>query len=53
MDALLETRRTLRGDLQAQRNKAKMATEEIEKLEAKVADAAVVEEERNRLLSEV
>lgn len=53
MDILLESRRTLRGDLQAQRNEARVAAEEIERLEAQVADAAIVKEERDRLRSEV
>ncbi|KAF7129979.1 hypothetical protein RHSIM_Rhsim10G0097000 [Rhododendron simsii] len=53
MDAVIEASRSLRGDLKVKREEAKMATEEIEKLEEKVADVAAGLKERDRLLIEV
>ncbi|KAI8555232.1 hypothetical protein RHMOL_Rhmol05G0158600 [Rhododendron molle] len=53
MDALLETRRSLRRDLQVKRDEANVAAELINALEEKVAEAAVGLEERDRLLIEV
>ncbi|KAF7154399.1 hypothetical protein RHSIM_Rhsim01G0120000 [Rhododendron simsii] len=53
MEALIKARKTLRGELRVKREEAKTTAEEIEKLEAKVADTVVVMEERNQLLTEV
>lgn len=49
MDVLFETKRSLRGDLQAKRKEAKEAADQIEKLEAKVVEASAGLEERDRL----
>lgn len=53
MDALLETRRSFKGDLQVKRDEEKAAAEEIEKLEAKVSNAVAGLEERDRLVTKV
>lgn len=49
-DVLLETKRSLRGDLQAKRKEAKEAADMIDALEAKVVEASAGLEERDRLL---
>ncbi|KAI8546920.1 hypothetical protein RHMOL_Rhmol07G0156800 [Rhododendron molle] len=53
MDVLLETKKTMRADLQAQRKEAEGALNKVIELEAKVADAAAVKEERDRLQLQV
>ncbi|KAI8560403.1 hypothetical protein RHMOL_Rhmol04G0252600 [Rhododendron molle] len=53
MDVFLETKRSQRADLQAQRKEMEKALDKVEALEAKVANAATVKEERDRLLLEV
>lgn len=50
MDVLLETNRSLREDLQGQRMKMERTVEEIEMLEAKVAEGDTVQQERDWLL---
>ncbi|KAI8563840.1 hypothetical protein RHMOL_Rhmol03G0140500 [Rhododendron molle] len=47
MNAFLEARRSLKGDLKVKREEVKAAAEEIDKLEAKLADAAARLEERD------
>ncbi|KAF7152466.1 hypothetical protein RHSIM_Rhsim01G0093300 [Rhododendron simsii] len=42
MDVLLETNRSLRGDLQAQRKEMERSIEEVETLEAKVAECDIM-----------
>ncbi|KAI8538307.1 hypothetical protein RHMOL_Rhmol09G0092300 [Rhododendron molle] len=53
MDVLLETKRSLRVDLQVKRQEARQAADQIEALEAKLAGAVARLEERNRLAIEV
>ncbi|KAF7139018.1 hypothetical protein RHSIM_Rhsim07G0162000 [Rhododendron simsii] len=43
MDVLLETKRSLRGDLQAKRKEAEQLADQIEALEAKVAEVEIVQ----------
>ncbi|KAF7144992.1 hypothetical protein RHSIM_Rhsim04G0229500 [Rhododendron simsii] len=53
MDVLLETNRSLRGDLQAQRKEMERSIKEIEMLEAKVAEGDTVQQERDQLLLQI
>ncbi|KAF7138835.1 hypothetical protein RHSIM_Rhsim07G0158000 [Rhododendron simsii] len=50
MDVLLKTKRPFRGGLQAKRKEAEQFANQIEELEAKVAEAKTVRQERDRLL---
>ncbi|KAF7119826.1 hypothetical protein RHSIM_Rhsim13G0128300 [Rhododendron simsii] len=50
MEALLETRRSMRVDLQAKRREADQFVDRIEELEAQIAEAETVWQERDRLL---
>ncbi|KAF7144626.1 hypothetical protein RHSIM_Rhsim04G0140000 [Rhododendron simsii] len=50
MEALLETRRSMRVDLQAKRREANQLADRIEELEAQIAEAETVRQERDWLL---
>ncbi|KAF7139874.1 hypothetical protein RHSIM_Rhsim06G0114000 [Rhododendron simsii] len=50
MEALLETRRSMRVDLQAKRRETDQSADRIEELEAQIAEAETVRQERDRLL---
>ncbi|KAF7145187.1 hypothetical protein RHSIM_Rhsim04G0192000 [Rhododendron simsii] len=50
MEVLLESRRSMRENLQAKRKEADQLSDRIEELEAQIAEAEIVRQERDRLL---